>query len=327
MSWSRMAVKMLLRLASGGGHLRLERRLLEVAKPLELAEGQERRQVDRAGDLVDVAILELEGRGREQLGQKVFIGALGDLQPDGRAPLALAQGLLDRREQAAPDLVFLDRQVAVAGDAKGDALGRTIAAEEGVEPGADDVFQQDEPPLAVGFVGQRDQAVEDRRDLEHGVERPRVRLVGLDPQEQVQALVVHVRERMRRVDGQRRQDGVDLGVEIVVEERVLGGGQLLRRAEPDAVLDQERADLGVPRLVHAGDEVVRAAGDLDQLGQRAPCRRGVGPAARGFRRAEPGGRRRGPRRTRRGSTHRSPETAAARAAGWTGRAPLRAPAR
>ena len=212
-----------LALGQRGGHLGLERGLLEVAKPLELAESQKGRQVDRAGDLVDVAILELECRGREQLDQKVFVGALRDLQPHGRPPLALAEGFLDRRQQAASDLVFLDGQIAVARDAKRDALGGPVAAEEGVEPGADHVFEQDEPPLAVGFVGQRDQPAEHRRHLEDGVARALVRLVRLDPHEQVQALVVHVRKRMRRVDGQRGQDGVDLGVEIIVEEGGLAG--------------------------------------------------------------------------------------------------------
>ena len=218
-----MAAKTLLRLASGGGHLRLEGGLFQVAEPLELAQGQEGGQVDRAGDLVDVAIFELERRGREQLDQKVFVGALGDLQPHRRSPLALAEGLLDRREQAAADLVFLDGQIAVARDAKRHALGGAVAAEERIEPRADHVFQQHEPPLAVGFVGKRDQAVEHRRDLEHGVARSCVRLVGLDPHEQIEALVVHVRKRVRRVDGQRGQDGVDLGVEIVVEKRGLAG--------------------------------------------------------------------------------------------------------
>ena len=79
---------------------------------------------------------------------------------------------------------------------------------------------------------------------------------------------MHVRKRMRRVDGQRGQDGVDLGVEIVVEIRGLSGRQLLGRAHANAVFDQEGTDLGEPHLIHAGDEVVRAARDFDQLGQR-----------------------------------------------------------
>ena len=233
-----------LALGERGGHLGLEGRFLEIAKPLDLAERQEGGQVDRAGNLVDVALLELERRGREKLGQEIFVGAIRDLQPNGRPPLALAKGLFDRREQAALDLVFLDRQIAVAGDAKRHVLGRAIAAEEGVEPGADHVFEQDEPLLAVGFVGKRDQAIDHRRDLEHGVERAGWGLIGLDPQEQVQALVVDVREGMGRVDRQRRQDRVDLGVEILVEELVLRVGQLLGCAEADAVLLQLR---GGPR--------------------------------------------------------------------------------
>ena len=78
---------------------------------------------------------------------------------------------------------------------------------------------------------------------------------------------MYVRKGMRWVDGQRGQDRVDLSVEIVVEERVLSGRQFLRCAQPNAMLDQEGANLGEPRLIHAGDEVVRAAVDLEQLGQ------------------------------------------------------------
>ena len=44
------------------------------------------------------------------------------------------------------------------------------AAEEGVEPGADHVFEQHESALAVPFVGQRNQPAEHRGNLEHRVE-------------------------------------------------------------------------------------------------------------------------------------------------------------
>ncbi len=44
------------------GHLWLVEGLLEVAEPLHLAESQQHGQVDWAGDLVDVATLELQGR-------------------------------------------------------------------------------------------------------------------------------------------------------------------------------------------------------------------------------------------------------------------------
>ena len=54
---------------------------------------------------------------------------------------------------------------------KADPLDDPVAAEEGVEPRADHVLEQDEPALAVAFVGQGDQAVQHRGDLEHGVEQ------------------------------------------------------------------------------------------------------------------------------------------------------------
>ncbi len=156
-------------LGERGRHLGLERGLLQVAESLELAECQECRQVDRAGDLVDVAIFELECRGRQQLDEKVFVGSFRDFQSHRRSPLALAERLFDRGQKTGPDLVFLDGQIAVARDAKRHAFGRAIAAEERIEPWADDVFEQDESPLAVRFIGQGDQTVEHRRDLKDGV--------------------------------------------------------------------------------------------------------------------------------------------------------------
>ena len=53
---------------------------------------------------------------------------------------------------------------------------------------------------------------------------------------------MHVREWVCRVDGQRRQDGVDLGVEVLVQEGVLRIGQLLGAAQKDAVLLQDRGE-------------------------------------------------------------------------------------
>ena len=186
---------------------------------------------------------------------------------------------------------------------KADPRGDPEAAEEGVEPRADHVLQQDEPALAVALVGQRHQPVEDRGDLEHGVELAgRVLADRLDPQDQVQALVVQVRERVRRVDRQRRQDGVDLGVEILVEEGVLRVGQLVGVADVDAVAWPARGGARCARSRTAGRRSRGRGGRSRSAGPAAPCRRGACPAARGCRRAGPGGRRRGPRRTRRGST-------------------------
>ena len=56
----------------------------------------------------------------------------------------------------------------------------TIPAEEGVEPRADHVFEQDEEALAVALVGKRHKAADDRGHLEHGVQQPAVLVDRLD---------------------------------------------------------------------------------------------------------------------------------------------------
>ena len=126
--------------------------------------------------------------------------------------------------------------------------------------------------LAVADVGQRDQPVEHRGDLEHGIELPGrglLRSDRLDPQDQVEALVVEVRERVRRVDRQRGEDGIDLAVEVGVEVGDLRLAEVFRLADEDAVLDELGSEVAQPGLVLAGDEVVRQPGNLGHLGQRA----------------------------------------------------------
>ena len=59
---------------------------------------------------------------------------------------------------------------------------------------------------------------------------------------------MQVRERVRRVDRQRGEDRVDLGVEVVVEEGVLGGGQLLGVADADAVLARAAGRISVSQV-------------------------------------------------------------------------------
>ena len=54
-------------LGERAGHLGLERGFFQIAKALDLAEGLKRGEVDRAGNAVDVARLELERRRREKL--------------------------------------------------------------------------------------------------------------------------------------------------------------------------------------------------------------------------------------------------------------------
>ena len=65
-----------------------------------------------------------------------------------------------------------------------------------------------------------------------------------------------VRERVRRVDGQGCEDGIDLCVEIVVEKVILFGRQLLGIADANAVRRQLGSNLRPPDVVLATDEFV-----------------------------------------------------------------------
>src|SRR5262249_23127678 len=100
----------------------------------------------------------------------------------------------------------------------------------------------------------------------HRIKLPRLVLADrLDPKDQVQALVVQVRERVGGVDGQGREDRIDLAIKVAVEIRLLRRRQLLVPADPDAVTGQLGANLSPPGLVLAGHKVMRAAGDLREL--------------------------------------------------------------
>ena len=63
---------------------------------------------------------------------------------------------------------------------------------------------------------------------------------------------------MGRVDRQGRQDGINLGVEVLVEIEVLGVGELVGCANANPVLEEERANFGQPDLVEPCDEVMGA---------------------------------------------------------------------
>ena len=219
-----MAAKTLARLAKWRGHLGLVGSLLQIAEPLELAERGQGGQIDRAGDLVDVAVVEVERRAVWSWARNPS-SARSAISRRTAAPhfrwrrvswIVESRLLLTSVSWIVRSLLRVTRKADRAGDPE--------AAEQGIEPGADHVLEHHEPALAVALVGQGDQAVQDRGDLEHRVELPgRVLADRLDPQDQVEALVVQVRERVRRVDRQRGQDRVDLGIEIVVEVSVLRG--------------------------------------------------------------------------------------------------------
>ena len=190
-----------------------------------------------------------------------------DLETDDVAAApALERGLV-KRDQVLGLLLHLD--VAVAQDAEGAVASRQESGKQARQEHADDGLDADEAdrgdpilPRAV-LRGQADEA-----DKLHGDRQQRVhgRAVALAPQlhSHGDAAVLDERERMRRVDGKRRQDRQVLGFELVVEPFAFGRPQLLGLDDVDAGRDHfgpQRGEAGLLVAAEAGGHAV----DLDQL--------------------------------------------------------------
>src|SRR5262249_53372179 len=117
-------------------------------------------------------------------------------------------------------------EVRVAGDAEGEGRNDFEAREKQVEVCGDDLFEPDQAHRRIaGVTGAARREVHKARQTVRQLE-PRktvtVAFVG-DHHGQVEAQVRNVRERVRRVKGQRRQDREDLFREVVARPFTLRG--------------------------------------------------------------------------------------------------------
>ena len=120
---------------------RRPRRGLEV-RPIEVDDPVQRRQVEHAGDLVDVLRLEADA-AHQQVARAGRHRPL-DLEADRLAEAPAPELLLDGHEQVV-GLVLLDREVGVAGDPEEVALDDLHAHEQVGQVGLDDLVDRDEP--------------------------------------------------------------------------------------------------------------------------------------------------------------------------------------
>ena len=120
----------------------------------------------------------------------------------------------------------------------------------------DNLLEQHEPqPLRRAAARQCDDAIEQRGHLHHR-EQLLARIGILHQQDDVQALVVDVREGMARIDGQRREHRIDLLREQLIEVLALGGIERLERHPLDPRGREPRHDLTIEQAVLLGDERV-----------------------------------------------------------------------
>ena len=196
-----------------------------------------------------------------------------DLQPDDVA----AAAALERRLVEGDEILglLLDLDVAVAQDAKGALAARDEAGKQLGDEHADRRLDADEPgsePGAIrggGVGGQPDEArqlARDRQQRVHGL------AVALAPQLDThgERAVLDERERVRRIDGDRRENRQVAGEEVLLQPDPLGRQQLLGLDDDDAdggELDLERVPAGLLVADEAGGEAV----DLGELlGGRQP---------------------------------------------------------
>ncbi len=159
-----------------------------------------------------------------------------DLQAHRRAEPAPQQLLLQRLEEVLR-VVLLDLEVLVAGDPEGVDAEHLHAGEEPLEVLADDVLERHEPLVAQGH-----EPAEDRRHLDPG----EVLLVGLGVAHQhgeVEREPGDVGERVRRVDGQRREHREDALLEQLLAGALLVAVEVVPADELDVLLAQRRDDL------------------------------------------------------------------------------------
>ena len=248
------------------------------------------REIDGAADAIQVVVGQLE-LPQEELRELVGT-TVGDLEPDGLAEVTLRQLAFQRLPEVL-HLLLVEPEVGVARHAELRVADDVAAAEELVQMRVDDARQQHERVVGAGDrARQRDDPRQEARRLDRGdrgFAPERVAAGQLD--DEVEALVGHLRKRMRRIEADGRQQRPHFPLEITGHPGALtriegiapqqvdaGVGQsrenglveetiLLRHQQPRLVVDgaEQRAQAGNghSRRRQAGAQLFLEAGNAD----------------------------------------------------------------
>ena len=255
---------------------REDRRLLEVARRpgdkgavlqvgaidegVELVESV---QVHRPVDPVEVLFAELELIEEELL--HLFRAVFGDLEARRTGEAATVELPLERLHQVV-DFFFIDVQIGVSGDPELVAPLHPHAGEELFDVRVDHRGEHDELPRLIGILRrERDDAGEHPRRLDdRGTADPAERILPLQGDDEVQRLVRDPRERVRRIEPDRRQDREHFAVEVVLDPLALLRGPVPPLDQLDVLRLEGGEDLVVEDAVLLFDQSVRALGDHHQ---------------------------------------------------------------
>jgi hypothetical protein len=166
---------------------------------------EQRRVVEEGAHLVDV--LRHEREPLAQLGNHCRIGAGLDLEPDDRLEAPLQHLALDKRPLADAVVLFVGLDLGVAADSEQTRLRDRHPREELGRVSRDHFVEADEHTL-----GRRDSGADAQplRQFPRHLDSDEHRLTGdriLESEGPRGREVRHVRERMRFVETERRQDG------------------------------------------------------------------------------------------------------------------------
>ena len=258
-----------------GRHGRDERRVLEL-RQVEQGERHEVAQVEQRARRVHLAVRERRDLGIFGVAQLVEQqraqcgGHVGrHLESHHFAEPALEHLLLDHREEVFRLLAVRDLEVRIARDAERVRAEDLHPREQRAEMRADHLLERHEV-IRAALDG--NPAWEGLRHLHAG--EMLVAVFGLAKlHRQREREVRDVRERMARIDRERRQHGEYVRLEERVHRLALGGGELRHRQQAHAV----RAQRGQQQLVQAAARLLQQVADaaLDRV-ELLPCGEPVG---------------------------------------------------
>ncbi len=260
------------------GHARPERAELQVRPVHPVGHLDQAHHVDQAMDPVQILLAQAELLEQE-VGHR--LGAVvGHLQPHRVAEVALRQFALQRDAQVL-HLFLVDEQVRIAGHAELVAAEHIHAREQFVDMGVQHRGQEN---VAVVQPGERlrqpDHPRQRARRLDDGIARAAAEgVAAFQLDGEVQALVQHPREGVRRVESDRGEHRHHLAEEVLAYPGALRLVPLRAAQEYDALLGERRHEHVVPQGILLGHQTMGLVADLAEgLGRRAVVAAGMGGA-------------------------------------------------
>ena len=212
------------------------------------------------------------GAGKRPLHESAQLRRHGgfELEADHRS----APAALEHRLELAHEILglFLDLDLGVADDAEGALPLDRIAGKQASDEQPDHLFERDHAGGGRSLgARQTHEAVDLVRHADERVHRLAVARAR-KLQRNGEAEIGNERERMRRIDGERRQQRKDLPEKIVLEPDLLFLRHLRSVDQHDALLGQHLPKLAPALLLVAGEHADRLGDAGELLGRGQPVR-------------------------------------------------------